>query len=58
MVLAYEAYVIHYASFSPLITSLFSVGGTAAAFIAMKAVPEKEHVQPGSNKAMFAWQLC
>ncbi len=33
MVLAYEAYIIHYASFSQLANSLFSVGGTVAAFL-------------------------
>lgn len=30
MVLAYEAYVIHYASFSQLVTSLSSASGTIA----------------------------
>lgn len=33
MVSAYEAYVIHYASFSRLLTSLVSVGGTVAAVL-------------------------
>lgn len=50
MVLAYEAYVIHYASVSQPVTLLILVGGTVAAFHSHESRTQKS----GINETRFA----
>lgn len=50
MVLAYEAYVIHYASFSLLVAFLSRLD-CGSFYSLSKQGPEKEHVKGGINKA-------
>lgn len=65
MVLAYEAYVIHYASFSRLVTFSQSVG-LLQLFFLLKAVYRKIIVKSGFNEtkscmtafAKFTPQFC